>query len=158
MQNCNDIVGARREPIRRLAGIWTMSKKSYAALGAAFAVATLPANGWGAERTVEKSAPSGGQIEIAFLFDLNPDCSSNWSFDVKTKLAPVNGVINIRRGFGYPHVSSISRLSACSDKRMPVVQVYYKSTKGYVGPDKVILDTIFHDGSEFIYQVNITVK
>lgn len=122
-----------------------------------FCFTTVPAIG--ANTTiVSKVAISGVPVQVAFVFVLHPDCSNDWGFTANTSSGPLNGKITIKRGIGYPNVSSINRLSNCAYRKTQGLQVFYQSNNRYVGSDKVILDVIFPDGSEWIDQINITVK
>ena len=125
---------------------------------ATLATIVVPLSSWAATTTVNKVAPSGSPVEIADVFRLYPDCTASLDFSLKTTQEPANGKLSLQNGDIWLSLPESNPHHACDGKKIQGTRVLYQSNKDYVGSDAVTLDTIFNDGSEWIDQINITVK
>jgi hypothetical protein len=92
-------------------------------------------------------APTDQALQLAFLFALNPDCSSLGYATVRIIEAPKHGKLAIEQGTGFSTFLESNQRFACNKRRTDGVNVSYTPEAGYVGTDSMLLDVINADGS-----------
>jgi hypothetical protein len=85
---------------------------------------------------------SGERQRIDFISVLNPDCSSAGYVTVRVIELPAHGELTTEKGIDYPTYPKNNQRYQCNLKKVPVVNVYYRSIPGYVGADTVTFETI----------------
>jgi hypothetical protein len=83
---------------------------------------------------------SGERQRIDFIFALNPDCTTAGYATVRIISPPVNGELTTEPGVDYPAFSKENQRYQCNLKKSPVINVYYKSSPGYVGADTATIE------------------
>jgi len=92
-------------------------------------------------------APTDQVLQLAFLFALNPDCSSLGYATVRVIESPKHGKLAIEQGTGFSTFQESNQRFACNKRRTDGVNVSYTPEAGYVGADSMLLDIINADGS-----------
>ena len=85
---------------------------------------------------------SGERQRIDFISVLYPDCSSAGYVTVRVIAPPAHGELTTEKGIDYPTYPKDDQQHQCSLKKVPVVNVYYRSIPGYVGVDTVTIQWI----------------
>lgn len=110
------------------------------------------------ESNVPITVSSGKLTEIDAYYTLKPDCSSVGYAAVLIKTDVQNGTFSARSGHDRPNLPSDSKLRKCNKRLVPSTQLYYQSTAGYVGDDKLSLELTLASGEKVNVTYNITVK
>ena len=103
--------------------------------------ASTPASS-SAPPTSELTVVSGERQRIDFISVLNPDCSSAGYVTVRVIAPPAHGELTTEKGIDYPTYPKDNQRYQCNLKRVPLVNVYYRSIPGYVGVDTVTIEWI----------------
>ena len=114
-------------------------------------------NGVARESTLERHALSGIKQKLDAMGFLNPDCSSAGDAQAFVAVAPIHGSIQIDHDLGYLAYPKDSIMSACNDKKVPVVTVYYRSDSGYHGDDAADINFIGNLGTLYVRHFHITI-
>ena len=85
---------------------------------------------------------SGERQRIDFISVLNPDCSSAGYVTVRVIAPPAHGELTTEKGIDYPTYPKDNQRYQCNLKKVPVVNVYYRSIPGYVGVDTATVESI----------------
>jgi hypothetical protein len=85
---------------------------------------------------------SGERQRINFISVLNPDCSSAGYVTVRIIMPPAHGELTTEKGIDYPSYPQANQRYQCNLKKVPLVNVYYRSVPGYVGVDTVTIEWI----------------
>jgi hypothetical protein len=101
---------------------------------------------------------SGKKITLDFAYAVNPDCSplDSGPVEVKTTTEPAHGTVEIISGDRFPAYAKTNVRAKCNEKKTRGVLINYKSTGGYVGPDKFEVFVPYSNGyaREVLYNVN----
>jgi hypothetical protein len=103
-------------------------------------------------------ASSGKKVSLDFVFALNPDCSpQDGSIEIKTTTEPAHGTIEVVPGDRFPVYAKTNVRFKCNDKRTRGHLINYKSTGGYVGPDKFEVLYLYPTGfaREVTFDLNV---
>ena len=103
-------------------------------------------------------ADSERDIRLAFVSELNPDCSSAGVPIIHLVNDPLHGKIHLQSETGSPTFDESNPRQICNQRQVQGVSAYYASDSGYVGDDFVTLHYEFSDGSEAMSDFVITVK
>ena len=103
--------------------------------------ASTPASS-SAPPTSELTVVSGERQRIDFISVLNPDCSSAGYVTVRVIAPPAHGELITEKGIDYPTYPKDNQRYQCNLKKVPLVNVYYRSIPGYVGVDTVTIEWI----------------
>lgn len=93
-------------------------------------------------RVYAASVVSGARERIDFITSLNPDCTSPGYVTVRVITPPVHGELTTERGFDYSAYPTGNQRYQCNLKKSPVVNIYYKSSPGYVGSDTATIEQV----------------
>jgi hypothetical protein len=85
---------------------------------------------------------SGERQRIDFISVLNPDCSSAGYVTVRVIAPPAHGELTTEKGIDYPTYPKNNQRYQCNLKKVPLVNIYYRSIPGYVGVDTVTIEWI----------------
>jgi hypothetical protein len=85
---------------------------------------------------------SGERQRIDFISVLNPDCSSAGYVTVRVIAPPAHGELTTEKGIDYPTYPKNNQRYQCNLKKVPLVNIYYRSVPGYVGVDTVTIEWI----------------
>jgi hypothetical protein len=77
---------------------------------------------------------------IDFISVLNPDCTTAGYVTVRIITLPSHGELTTERGADYPVYPKDNQRYQCNLKKIPLINVYYKSNPGYVGTDTATID------------------
>jgi hypothetical protein len=118
--------------------------------------AALAATTAGAE-TLSKSVPSGQTTKLDHYTGWNDDCSFlEIAVNVLTK--PAHGVVSHRIASGViPAEAKLGSSGGCAGKPTKVLELYYRSTKGFHGADTLTVEMT--NGSQrsttFTYEISV---
>jgi hypothetical protein len=89
------------------------------------------------KQEINRYVPSGKSRLLYFLGGANSDCSP-WgsNTEVRTTKKPEHGMVEIVLGHAVMDFGKESKIAHCTGKKMPVLNVNYKSFPGYTGPDE----------------------
>lgn len=96
---------------------------------------------------LRRVAVADRQLQLAFLFDLNPDCSSIGFVSVRMTEDPKHGKLTIENGTGFSTFAEKNLRFECNKRRTDGVVVSYTPEPGYVGADSLAMDVIYPDGN-----------
>jgi hypothetical protein len=102
--------------------------------------------------------PSGKNRTVWFVYAANPDCSSQGDIDIKTTKEPAHGTIEIVPGEGFVSFQSEHYRTKCGGKKLRGVNVNYKSSGGYVGPDEFDVIALYPKGFGWEVHFNMSVR
>jgi len=129
-------------------------RKTAAAFGFFAAAACGAANADPARLT----ADSGREVRLAFVSEVNVDCTPAGTAVISTVNSPLHGRLRIQNERGFTSFTEDSPRYACNQRRVAGVGVYYTSERGYTGEDNVTLHYGFPDGEEATGDFVIVVK
>jgi hypothetical protein len=87
------------------------------------------------------------KMRLAFLYDINPDCTSIGFATVRVVEQPKHGKITIENGTGFTAFPESNLRVECNKRRSDGVAVIYEPEPGYMGADSVNFDAIYASGS-----------
>ena len=102
--------------------------------------------------------PSGKSRTIWFVYAANPDCSSQGDIEMRTTKEPAHGAIEVVPGEGFVTFETESYRKNCGGKKLRGLNVNYKSSGGYVGPEQVVILALFPRGYAWEANFDISVK
>ena len=85
--------------------------------------------------------------QIAFLYDLKPDCSTAAFATVTTIEPPKHGKVSIDRGPGYSNFPQSNPRFDCNKNQSEGVKIAYEPNQGYIGDDTLTVDILYADKS-----------
>jgi hypothetical protein len=98
------------------------------------------------------------QLRVAFLYDLNPDCSVIGTPTVRIVEQPKSGKVAVENGTGFPNFPASNIRSKCNSDRAEGTVLSYMPNPGYAGSDSVLVDIIYPDGNAIKRRYAIEVK
>ena len=84
---------------------------------------------------VSRVAAAGRQLQVAFLYDLNPDCSSAGFVAVRFIEQPKHGAVGVENGTGFSGFPQENIRYDCNKRRTEGVLLTYNPEPGYIGPE-----------------------
>ena len=96
---------------------------------------------------VSRVAVADQPLRVAFLYDLNPDCSLIGVPTVRILEPPKSGQVTVEKGAGFPAFPAKNLRSKCNADRTDGAVMTYVPNSGYKGTDSVVADIIYPDGS-----------
>lgn len=105
-----------------------------------------------------QTVTSGQGVRLAFVSELNPDCSPAGAPIIHLLGDPLHGQVHLQSETGFPTFDEGNPRRICNQRRVQGVSAYYTSDKRYEGDDFVTLHYEFSDGSEATSDFVITVK
>ena len=85
--------------------------------------------------------------QIAFLYELKPDCSPAAFAVVSTIEPPKRGKISVDRGTGYSNFPQSNSRFDCNKNQSEGVRITYEPDRGFVGDDALTVDILYADKS-----------
>jgi hypothetical protein len=149
-----DIVYASGAPARRHYSISVNPVRE----AAAPPTATAPAPAPPAITVVSRVAIADKPLQLAFLYDMNPDCSVIGVPTVRIVEQPKSGKATIENGTGFPAFPASNPRSKCNQSRSDGAIISYTPDPGYTGADSITVDIIYPDGSAAKRRYAIEVK
>ena len=110
------------------------------------------------KRNATRYVPSGIQRTLWFLHGANPDCSPIDSIEVRTTKEPEHGAVEIVPGQGFPAFPRDNVRFKCNEKKISGLNVNYKSSDKYVGPDEFDLLVLWPTGRAWEMHFNMIVR
>ena len=101
---------------------------------------------------------SGKPAKLDFYYSLNPDCSSRGYAEITVDDSAQNGELSAKKGHDHPKFPRDSKFVQCNARFVPTTQLYYQSTRGYVGDDSLSVEIIQPTGDKAEAVFNIKVK
>lgn len=98
------------------------------------------------------------QLQVDFLYDLNPDCSPIGVPAVRIVGPPKNGRLVIENGPGFPKFGETNPRFKCNDQRVGGSVVSYISNPGFVGVESITLEITYPEGRSRQRRYAIEVK
>jgi hypothetical protein len=92
-------------------------------------------------------AVAGQQLQVAFMYDLNPDCSLIGVPTVRISEQPKSGKATVEKTTGFPAFPSSNSRFKCNTSRVDGVAISYTPDSGYTGADSITVDIIYPDGT-----------
>jgi hypothetical protein len=104
------------------------------------------------------AAAAGQSLRVAFLYDLNPDCSQIGFATVRIIDKPKHGRMSVEKGTGFSTFPQNNPRYDCNKRRSNGVVISYKPNSGYIGPESITVDVIYPDGGARRRHYSIDVK
>lgn len=104
------------------------------------------------------TADSGRELRLAFVSEVNVDCTPAGTAVISTVNSPLHGQLRVQNERGFTSFTEDSPRYTCNQRRVAGVGVYYTSDRGYTGEDNVTLHYGFPDGEEATGDFVIVVK
>ena len=101
---------------------------------------------------------SGKPLQLVFTNVTNPDCTSRGYVSVRVIQAPEHGRVTVSKAHDFPRFHASNVRSRCNVRRVAGVAVRYVSTRGYTGPDTVMLEAISPTGRAMQRTYSIQVR
>ena len=101
-----------------------------------------------APRTLEftRVAAADQRLLVAFVYDLNPDCSSIGYATVRITEQPQHGTVTMENGTGFSTFAQNNIRYECNKRRSDGVVVSYAPEAGFTGAVSLTVDVILPDG------------
>jgi hypothetical protein len=96
---------------------------------------------------VSRVAAADQQLQVAFLYDMNPDCSVIGMPTVHIMEQPQSGKVTVENGTGFPTFPASNTRFKCNSTRSDGVVISYTPNPGYTGHDSVMMEIIYPDGN-----------
>ena len=102
-------------------------------------------------------ARSGELFSVGVTFGLFHDCRSSGATQVNVILSPQHGEVLTGPGRTYPTFPLNSPYAACNKHKVAGTNVYYRSTPGYVGFDRFVVEDVHALGNarRFAYVISV---
>jgi hypothetical protein len=84
---------------------------------------------------LNRFVPSGEERNIGFVVALFPDCTSRGMTVGRVLKPPAHGTMTFAAAESFSSYLATSRLASCNDKKLPGLNIVYKSDDGYLGED-----------------------
>jgi hypothetical protein len=94
--------------------------------------------------------------EIAFLYELKPDCSTAAFATVSTIEPPKHGKVSIDRGTGHSNFPQNNPRFDCNKSQAEGVKIAYEPSQGFIGDDTLTVDILYADKS--VYRRHYSIK
>jgi hypothetical protein len=96
---------------------------------------------------LSRFVPSSEERIVGFVVALFPDCTSRGMTAGRVLKSPAHGTMTFAAADSFSSHPATSRLAACDEKKLPGLNIIYKSDDGYVGEDLAEIFLMFPDGS-----------
>ena len=90
--------------------------------------------------TMVSTVASGERQRIDYISALNPDCTTAGYVTMRIITPPVHGELTTERGVDYTSYPKENQRYQCNLKKSPLINIYYKSSPGYVGEDTATIE------------------
>jgi len=102
-----------------------------------------------APKTIDSSftVAADKTIQLAFLYSINPDCTSIGFATVRVVEQPKHGKITIENGTGFTSFPTSNPRAECNKRRSDGVTVIYQPEPGYTGTDSLDFDAVLASGT-----------
>jgi hypothetical protein len=107
---------------------------------------------------LSRFVPSAEERTIAFYSSLFPDCSSKGAIVGRILDKPGHGALSFVPTDSFPSYGTASTLAVCNNKKVPGINITYKSDDSYVGEDQASVLLIFPDGFASQLQILFLVR
>jgi hypothetical protein len=108
---------------------------------------------------LSRFVPSGMNRTIEFLYATKPDCSPiDDSIEVRTTKTPEHGAVEVVPTENFPNYAREATRYKCNERKVRGINVNYKSSEGYVGPDEFVLLILYPGGFGREIHFNIVVR
>jgi hypothetical protein len=107
---------------------------------------------------IKRVAIADQPLRVAFLYELNPDCSVVGVPAVHFIEQPKNGKVSVENGNGFSNFPASNTRSKCNSSRSDGAVISYTPNPGYIGDDSISTEIIYHDGSSIKRRYAIEVK
>jgi transglutaminase-like putative cysteine protease len=105
-----------------------------------------------------RAAIAGQQIRIGFMYNLEPDCSSNSVASVRIIEQPQHGEAILKEDTGFTSFAKDNPRFECNSKRSDGLAVLYRSQDGFAGQDSVTVEIGYADGRQRSWRYSIEVR
>jgi hypothetical protein len=109
-------------------------------------------------QAVRRTAVSGVRLRLDFAAALNPDCSAQGEITTRILTPPAHGTAAVEAGSGFTAYPSTNQRYHCNEKAQSGKILFYKSNSGYMGPDSFTYQTIYPNGVEQRFSMELTVN
>ncbi len=96
---------------------------------------------------LSRVASADKQLQVAFLYALNPDCSVIGAPTVHIMEQPHSGKVAVENGTGFSAFPASNTRFKCNSNRSDGVVISYTPNPGYTGADSIMMEIIYPDGS-----------
>lgn len=100
-----------------------------------------------ASAQAEKVVASGRPLMLYNAYYTNPDCTSGGTVVMRVSQAPEHGRVSIHPTGVFPRFPESNIRNVCNRRRVPGMEATYVSQRGYLGPDLVVLEVLFPNGT-----------
>jgi len=111
-------------------------------------------------QTVDRhyTAAANRTSTLADFMAVDAGCATLGQSIVRVTTPPQHGTLAIRNGTAHPSYNKADSRSQCGHTRALATFARYTPTRGYTGPDSVMLDVIYPRGGERTVTFHIDVK
>lgn len=106
---------------------------------------------------IKRAAVVDQPLQLDFLYAINPDCSSIGVARIRTIEEPKHGKMAIEQTTGFSNFPQDNPRFACNRRRSEGMLMSYRPEPGYLGPDTVIVEVVYGDGTSRQRRYAITV-
>jgi hypothetical protein len=101
---------------------------------------------------------SGATINIYNNAAVNPDCSSAGQIVLRITQPPEHGRVSVKNTRVFPYFPPFNPRSVCNHTRVPGVQLFYISQRGYFGSDSLSFEMFGPNGQSRQFNYDISVR
>ncbi len=132
-------------PIRAINRRWIVLAAAFVVIGLAFVRSYLAYVHPNANNSYVKGVHSGVKEQVAFFYNLNPDCSVMEYPEVIVERTPTAGTVSTEQGQDYPQYDRDNIRFDCDKNKAGAVLVFYQSKNGFKGRDTFTILVRFAD-------------
>ena len=107
---------------------------------------------------INKVAIANQPLQVAYVDELNPDCSIVGIPAVRILEQPKSGKLDIEKGSGFSHFPTTNTRFKCNSERSNGAVITYTPNPGYTGVDSLYVEIIFLDGTSVRRRFAIDVR
>lgn len=100
---------------------------------------------------------SGRPVKIAFVFSVNPDCSSQ-AVTPRIVQPPGHGTLTFVKTRDFAYFGGTNPRAVCNRQRVSGLRVEYRSQNGFLGEDGFVYDMFFPSGASNHVVGHVVVK
>lgn len=109
------------------------------------------------DKKLQRSAVGSQEIQLEYMFNLDPGCKSYGEIRFVVLAPPKNGAVTFKPVEMFPSFKQDNPRHACNKNKVMAQAAFYAAREGFKGTDKFRFAIVFHDGEAWTYDVDMTV-
>jgi hypothetical protein len=103
-------------------------------------------------------AAAGQQVQVGFLTNVEPDCSSTAFASVRVVEGPTRGIATLKDDIEFTNFAKDDSHFDCNKQKSSGTALLYRGEEGYTGKDSVTVEVVYANGRGISWHYSIDVK